>query len=103
MAATCAAQAESFCQRSSSFEIGSQMESQASIEIAKHVLLVFGIILALGAAAGELARKLRIPDVVLFLVLGMLLGPGAAGWVNIKADSALNQLILIFGSSYILF
>src|SRR5258706_4524693 len=79
------------------------MESQASIEIAKHVLLVFGIILALGAAAGELARKLRIPDVVLFLVLGMLLGPEAAGWVNIKADSALNQLILIFGSSYILF
>lgn len=79
------------------------MEPQASIEIAKHVLLVFGIVLALGMAAGALARKLRIPDVVIFLVLGMLLGPGAAGWVEIKADSALNQLILIFGSSYILF
>jgi len=33
----------------------------------------------------------------------MLLGPEAAGLVNIRADSALNQLILIFGSCYILF
>jgi cell volume regulation protein A len=79
------------------------MEPQASIEIAKHVLLAFGIVLALGTTAGALARKLRIPDVVIFLVLGMILGPGAVGWVDIKTDSALNQLILIFGSSYILF
>jgi cell volume regulation protein A len=79
------------------------MEPQASTEIAKHVLLVLGIVLALGAVAGELGRHLRIPDVAIFLVLGMLLGPGAAGWVDIQADSALNQLVLIFGSSYILF
>jgi cell volume regulation protein A len=33
----------------------------------------------------------------------MLLGPEAAGLVHIRADSTLNQLILIFGSCYILF
>jgi cell volume regulation protein A len=33
----------------------------------------------------------------------MLLGPGVSGLIDIKADSAINQLILIFGSSYILF
>jgi potassium/hydrogen antiporter len=33
----------------------------------------------------------------------MLLGPGVSGVVDIKADSALNQLILIFGAGYILF
>ena len=77
--------------------------STASIELAKHVLMVFGIILALGAASAVLAQKLKIPDVVVFLVLGTLLGPGAAGAIDIKADSALNQLILIFGSCYILF
>jgi cell volume regulation protein A len=65
--------------------------------------MVFGIILALGAASAVLAQKLKIPDVVVFLVLGTLLGPGAAGAIDIKADSALNQLILIFGSCYILF
>jgi cell volume regulation protein A len=77
--------------------------STASIELAKHVLMVFGIILALGAASAVLAQKLKIPDVVVFLVLGTLLGPGAVGIIDVKADSALNQLVLIFGSCYILF
>src|ERR1700690_2401264 len=77
--------------------------STASIELAKHILMVFGIILALGAASAVLAQKLKIPDVVVFLLLGTLLGPGAAAVINIRADSALNQLVLIFGSCYILF
>src|SRR5882672_3087089 len=65
--------------------------------------MVFGIILALGTASAVLAQKLRVPDVVVFLVIGTLLGPGFAGVIDIKADSALNQLVLIFGSCYILF
>jgi potassium/hydrogen antiporter len=77
--------------------------STASIELAKHVLMVFGIILALGAVSAILAQKLKVPDVVVFLVLGTLLGPGAIGIIDVKADSALNQLVLIFGSCYILF
>ena len=79
------------------------MQTPATIELAKHVLLTFGIILAVGTAFGILARKLRMPDVVLFLVAGMLLGPGASGLISVKADSALNQLVLIFGACYILF
>ena len=79
------------------------MESSASIELAKHVLLVFGTILAVGTLAGLLAQKIKAPDVVLFLLIGMMLGPEAAGLVNVRADSALNQIILIFGSCYILF
>ncbi len=78
------------------------MESH-SIDVAKHILFTFGIILAVGTCSGFLARKLRMPDVAVFLLVGMALGPAAAGWVDIKADSALNQIILIFGSSYILF
>jgi len=65
--------------------------------------MVFGIILALGTASAVLAQKLKVPDVVVFLVIGTLLGPGAAGVIDIRADSALNQLVLIFGSCYILF
>jgi potassium/hydrogen antiporter len=79
------------------------VQTPATIELAKHVLLTFGIILAVGTAFGILARKLRMPDVVLFLVAGMLLGPGAAGLISVRADSALNQLVLIFGACYILF
>ncbi|WP_435627012.1 cation:proton antiporter [Candidatus Ferrigenium straubiae] len=79
------------------------METSASLELAKHVLLVFGIVLAVGTFSGLLARLVRVPDVVVFLLVGMLLGPSVLGLVDIKADSAINQLILIFGASYILF
>ena len=79
------------------------MESSASLELAKHTLLLFGIILAVGTFSGLLARLAKVPDVVVFLLIGMLIGPGVFGLVDIKTDSAINQLILIFGSSYILF
>ena len=79
------------------------MEPSAAIETAKHVLLAFGIILAAGTLCGLLAQRLRIPDVVVYLVAGILLGPELAGLIDIKADSALNQIILVFGACYILF
>jgi cell volume regulation protein A len=79
------------------------LETSASIEIAKHTLLSCGLILAIGTIAGLLARKLRIPDVAVFLLVGIAIGPQALGLVHIKGDSALNQIILLFGASYILF
>ena len=79
------------------------MEGGGAVEVAKQVLTVFGAILAIGTLSGFLAHKARIPDVAVFLLVGMLLGPAGAGVVSIRADSALNQLILIFGSCYILF
>jgi cell volume regulation protein A len=79
------------------------VESTVAIELAKHTLRVFGIILAVGAFSGLLARKARVPDVVVFLLVGMLLDPAVLGLIDIKAASPVNQLILIFGSSYILF
>jgi len=79
------------------------MESSASLELAKHALLMFGIILGVGTFSGLIARLAKVPDVVVFLLVGMLIGPGVLGFVDIKADSTINQLILIFGASYILF
>jgi cell volume regulation protein A len=79
------------------------VEASASIEIAKHTLLSCGVILAVGTLTGLLAQKIRTPDVAVFLVVGMAIGPEALGLVNIRADSALNQVILLFGASYILF
>ena len=80
-----------------------QLEASASIEIAKHTLLSCGLILAIGTIAGLLAQKVRVPDVAVFLIVGIAMGPEALGLVDIKADSALNQVILLFGASYILF
>ena len=79
------------------------LEASASLEIAKHTLLSCGLILAVGTVAGFVAQKIRIPDVAVFLVAGIAVGPRALGLVHIPADSALNQIILLFGASYILF
>ena len=79
------------------------MEVPASIEIAKHTLLTAGLILAIGTITGLLAQKIKVPDVAVFPIVGMVMGPQALDLINIGADSALNQLILLFGASYILF
>jgi cell volume regulation protein A len=79
------------------------LEASASIEVAKHTLLSCGLILAIGTLASLLAQKIRIPDVAVFLLTGIAIGPQALGLIDISADSALNQIILLFGASYILF
>jgi cell volume regulation protein A len=78
------------------------MES-AAIHAAKGILFVIGVILLSGSLSGIAAAKLKVPDVVVFLLIGMCLGPEMAGLINVKADTTVNQLILIFGSAYILF
>ncbi|TAN42601.1 MAG: sodium:proton antiporter [Nitrospirae bacterium] len=79
------------------------MEPSIAIVVSKQMLLDFGIILATGVLCGLLSQKIKIPDVVIFLFAGILLGPEITGLLQIKADSAINQIMLIFGSCYILF
>ena len=79
------------------------MEPSTSILIAQHTLLTCGLILAIGTLAALLAQRIRIPDVAIFLIAGIAVGPHALGLVHIAANSALNQIILLFGASYILF
>jgi cell volume regulation protein A len=79
------------------------LEPSASMEIAKHTLLSAGLILAIGTITGLCAQRIKVPDVAVFLIVGILLGPEVLGLINIKADSALNQITLLFGASYILF
>ncbi len=79
------------------------MTPTATIDLAKHTLMAAGIILAVGIVTAFLARKSRVPDVALFPLVGILIGPQALGLIQLKADSALNQIILLFGASYILF
>ena len=80
-----------------------EVESSSAIEIAKHTLMSGGVLLAVGTLTGFVAQKVKVPDVALFLIVGMLIGPDMFGLVDIKAGSALNQIILLFGASYILF
>jgi potassium/hydrogen antiporter len=83
--------------------LGETVEGSSAVEVAKHTLLSGGIILAIGTVTGFIAQKCRIPDVAIFLIVGIAIGPQALGLIDIKADSALYQIVLLFGASYILF
>src|SRR5688500_7392686 len=81
------------------------MESNAAdaMEIVKQLLFEFGVILATGAVTEFIAQRIRITDSVLFMLTGVLLGPEVFGVIHITSTSVLNQLILIFGASFIIF
>ncbi len=79
------------------------MDAPTAVEVAKHILMAGGLILAIGTLTGLIAQKIGIPDVAVFLLVGMAIGPRALGIVDITADSALNQIVLLFGASYVLF
>lgn len=79
------------------------METASELS-AEHILLAGAIILGVGSMLGFVARRLRVPDIVLFLLAGILLGPSVPwGVLDIPATSTLSWVILIFGASYILF
>ncbi len=79
------------------------MEHSPAILHAKELLFLLGMILGVGMLTGFIARWLKVPDVVMFLLAGMALGGAGLGIIDVKVDSTLNQLLLIFGSCYILF
>ncbi|QGQ98728.1 sodium:proton antiporter [Paenibacillus psychroresistens] len=71
--------------------------------LAQHYLLALFIIFLIGTLGGKLAEKLGLPDVAIFIVLGILLGPSVLSLVDIHAESTMNQMILLFGACFIIF
>ncbi len=67
-----------------------QMET-AAIHSAKHILFIIGIILCTGSFSGILAQKFKVPDVVVFLLIGIGLGPEMLDVINVRADSSINS------------
>jgi cell volume regulation protein A len=75
----------------------------AAIQNAQHVLATFSALFLAGAIAAKLADRLNVPDVVLFLLIGIIAGPPGLGLVEVSPESSLNQLMLILGASFLLF
>lgn len=61
------------------------------------------IILLTGIISGEISKKIKAPDVVLFLLSGILIGPQVLNLIDLPGNSDVNQLILVFGASFILY
>lgn len=78
------------------------MESQ-SMEITNQILTMFVVLALTGMVFSKASEKLKIPDVVLFLLSGILIGPSVLHLVSLESYPVANQFILTFGSAFILY
>jgi cell volume regulation protein A len=67
-----------------------------------HLILAAGALLAGGLVASLIAGRLRVPSLVLFLGLGMLVGSDGLGWISFD-DYRLARTIGVISLALILF
>ncbi|MCY0874958.1 MAG: cation:proton antiporter [Firmicutes bacterium] len=77
------------------------MDSPA-LQLAMNRLLTVLVILAAGTVCTQAASRWRIPDVALYLLAGVVLGPSVLGLIDVPVASTFNQTVLLFGASFIL-
>ena len=75
------------------------MHAAQSLEL----ILGAGATLLFGAGLSVVAERWHLPDIVLFLLLGMLLGPAALGLVRPTDLPGLAQAAVLLGAAYLLF
>lgn len=78
------------------------MENNITIA-ANQLLALLGIILISGVFFSKLSEIIHLPDVVLFIVGGIIVGPQVLNIVNMKNYPVGNQFILTLGAAYILY
>lgn len=78
-------------------------EMNTAVVSANELVLIMSVIGVLGVMGGWIGEKLNIPDVVIYLILGVLFGPIFLNLVNIDSFPIVNEIILTFGSAFILY
>jgi cell volume regulation protein A len=71
--------------------------------VTRDVILTIGVLLTAGLAARVLADLIRLPEMILLLAAGALLGPAVLDVVDVPLDALGAQLLFTFGVSAILF
>ena len=77
--------------------------STDTIVEANRILQFIAVIILAGVVFSKLSRIIKLPDVVLYVIAGILIGPRVLNMVNINDYPVGNQLIITFGASYILY
>lgn len=79
------------------------MAENISTISSNELLLIIASISVLGIIGAYIGEKLKIPDVVIYLLFGVAFGPTFFNVVNINSFPVANELILTFGSAFILY
>ncbi|MFZ5968872.1 MAG: cation:proton antiporter [Bacillota bacterium] len=75
----------------------------ASMIATDQILSLMVIVLITGMIFGKISKLVKLPDVVLFLIAGIIIGPSVLNWASVDGYPIGNQLILTFGSAFILY
>lgn len=78
-------------------------EMNTSAISANELVLIMASVATIGVIGGWVAQKLKLPDVVIYLILGVAFGPTFLNLVNMEAFPTANEIILTFGSAFILY
>lgn len=68
-----------------------------------NLLELLALVVVSGVLFTKLSKMLKIPDVVLFIIAGIILGPNILNLIHIESHPIGNELILTFGAAYILY
>ena len=73
------------------------------VELANNLMRILAIIIFLGVILNKASQKIHMPDVVLYIAAGIIVGPAVLNIIDFSEYAVLNQLVLSFGAAYILF
>ncbi|MFC3886235.1 cation:proton antiporter [Bacillus songklensis] len=73
------------------------------MSIVQRELYMITMVFLFGLMAMKLAERIKIPDVALFMIIGIILGPSAFNLITVPNDSVFYQFIIVLGSILILF
>ena len=79
------------------------MENTIEAIATNNLIFIFAIIATTGIVLGKLSEVLKIPDVILYLIAGIIIGPSMLKIISVQAYPIENNLILTFGSAFILY
>lgn len=67
------------------------------------ILLLLGIVGIVGIVGGKISEIIKVPDVVIYLLLGIAAGPLFLNIIDVRTIPIVNDILLTFGSSFILY
>ncbi|WP_455538538.1 cation:proton antiporter [Terrisporobacter sp.] len=79
------------------------MESSAQAIATNSLILIVTIVVVTGIMLGRVSEIIKVPDVILYLIAGILIGPAFLNVLSIEAFPIENNFILTFGSAFILY
>ncbi|MDW8799545.1 sodium:proton antiporter [Clostridium sp. A1-XYC3] len=74
-----------------------------TVLLAENLMKLLFIIIISGVVFAKIGKKIKMPDVVLFIIAGIIVGPSVLNLVDFSSYPIENQLILTFGAAYILY